>query len=171
MTQTVTEQDVQVAIPQEHTSERIKEQTVDTPFPEAVEGDCAKPPPGGGAQANIWRALAAVDAAPATVKDYVASSPAPVIEYVPSSPAVACAGPDSVIKKRGSISRREAQRKMQALLHEADVKAAKQGAKLCSLLPDPSPGALQVELPGEPSRDTRPAATANWPATNPDVWD
>ena len=136
-----------------------------------MEGDCAKPPPGGGAQAIFWRALAAAYAAPATVNDYVASSPAPVIEYVPSSPAVAYAGLDSVIKNVAPSPAGRRSARCKALLHEADVKAAKQGAKLCSLLPDPSPGALQVELPGEPSRDTRPAPTANWPATNPDVWD
>ena len=27
-----------------------------------------------------------------------------------------------------------------------------------------------MELPGEPSRDIRPAVTANWPGTNPSVW-
>ena len=38
-TQTVTEQDVQVAIPQEHTSERIMKQTGDALFPQGCGRD------------------------------------------------------------------------------------------------------------------------------------
>ena len=100
-TQTVTEQDVQVAIPQEHTSERIMEQTVDAPCPQALEGivdsECVAAAPAAARRRRTGKymapAPAAAYAAPATVKEYVASSPAAVIEYVAFAPAAAYTAP------------------------------------------------------------------------------
>ena len=90
-TQTVTEQDVQVAIPQEHTSERIMEQTVDAPFPQAMEGivESEYVAPAAAMRRRTGKyvapAPAAACAAPATVKECVASSPDPVIKHVASA--------------------------------------------------------------------------------------
>ena len=94
------EQDVQV-ITQEHNSERIMEQTVDAPFPQAMEGivefDNAAPTPAVARKRRTGKSVASAPAVacatPTTVKECVASSPvacaapAPVIEYVASSPS------------------------------------------------------------------------------------
>ena len=82
------EHTAQVVLPQERISQRIMEQTVDTPFPQAmgrtVDSEYLEPGP---AAARRWRTgkygasvPAAVSAAPATVKEYVASSPADTYE-------------------------------------------------------------------------------------------
>ena len=94
------EQDVQV-ITQEHNSERIMEQTLDAPFPQAMEGivefDNAAPAPAVARKRRTGKSVASAPAVacatPTTVKECVASSPvacaapAPVIEYVASSPS------------------------------------------------------------------------------------
>ena len=108
---------VQFVIPQEHISQRIVEQSVDTPFPQAVartvESENVEPVPAAARRrwTGKYGACAAAEyAAPATLKEYVApapadtnASPAPETEYAPSpSPAVAYAGPTPVIDSAAS---------------------------------------------------------------------
>ena len=77
------------------------EQTVDTPFPQAVEGivesEYVAAAPAAARRRRTGNcmapALATACAAPATLKEYVASSPAPVIEHVASAPAATYTAP------------------------------------------------------------------------------
>ena len=77
------------------------EQTVDAPCPRAMEGivdsEHVAAAPAAARRRRTGKymapAPAAAYAAPATVKEYVASSPAPVIEYVAFAPAAAYTAP------------------------------------------------------------------------------